>query len=248
MNKTSTLFLLLILLLNPSKITAGDFSFGLTSQGQNFWFAIPQLPVTLINKALGGGASGFTYEWVSVKDSQGRIHIDNGNYFGFKAKDLFNNFGYDITFGYQPRFSIFGVFVNGGYKFRQFRMQADRTIEYHEKYKLNTVTAGVTLRITPLIRMYRHRNWSPIIELGTKYNKVFSCKAPYDNDTEQFGNGLSTNIAAGVRFKTSSIAVAYEMAHYDYFNKEYTSQDGSQPYTDIKSSNQSVTLKMQLDF
>lgn len=45
---------------------------------------------------------------ISVKDSQGKIHVDNGNFFGFKARDLFNNFGYGLTFGYQPKFSILG--------------------------------------------------------------------------------------------------------------------------------------------
>ena len=227
---------------------AGDFSFGITSQGQNFWFAIPQIPVRMINQALGGGAGGFTYEWMSVKDSQGKIHIDNGNFFGFKAKDIFNNFGYGVTFGYQPKFSILGIFVNGGYKFRQFRMQPDRTLDFNEKYKLNTWTAGATLRITPLLGLLDDEGWSPIIEVGTKYNKVFSCKAPFDNDKNQFGSGLSTTIALGVRAEVISISAAYEMANYDYFNRDFVAKDGSTPYSDIKSKNHSITLKMQLEF
>ena len=248
MNKLFSFLVFLLLVCSPSKMSAGDFSFGLTSQGQNFWLAIPQAPVTMINELLGGGAQGFTYEWISVKDSQGKIHIDNGNFFGFKARDLFNNFGYGLTFGYQPKFSILGVFVNGGYKFRQFRMQPDRTLETTEKYKLNTWTAGATLRITPLIGLYREDGWSPIIEVGTKYNKVFSCKAPFENDKDQFGSGFSTTFGAGVRFESISIAAAYEMANYDYFNRDFVAKDGTKPYSDIKSKNHTITLKMQVEF
>lgn len=247
MKKIFSFFVLLHLVCTPCQVLAGDFSFGITSQGQNFWLAIPQIPVQKINEALGGGAGGFTYEWLSVKDSQGKLHVDNGNYFGFKAKDIFNNFGYGVTFGYQPKFSVLGIFVNGGYKFRQFRMQPDRALDTNEKYKLNTWTAGATLRVTPLIGLYENDGWSPIIEVGTKYNKVFSCKAPYENNKEQFGSGFSTTIAAGVRFAAISFAAAYEIANYDYFNKNFVAKDGTKPYADIKSKNHSITLKMQLE-
>ena len=233
------------------KAFAGDFSFGLTAQGQNFWVMIPQLPVNLINQALGGGAYGYTYDWVSVKDEQGKIKMDNGNYFGFKAKDLFNNFGYGVTFGYQPRFSPFGVFVNGGYKFRQFRMQPDRNVEEMYKYKLNSWFAGATLRFTILPNNYS--GWSPIIEVGTNYNKVFSSKAPYGGSASQFGDGFSTRFGIGVRlfdddFEGLSIALTYEMPHYDYFNRNFETLEGLKPYENIKSKNHSISLRMQIEF
>lgn len=248
MKKLVSFFALLFFALCSGRVSAGDFSFGVTSQGQNFWFAIPQIPVVLINNLLGGGAGGYSYEWVSVKDSQGKIDVDNGNFFGFKAKDIFNNFGYGVTFGYQPKFSIFGVFVNGGYKFRQFKMQPDRNLDIAEKYKLHTWTAGATLRVTPLIGKFRDDGWSPILEIGTKYNKVFSCKAPYNNDKNQFGSGFSTTFAAGVRFESISLALAYEMPTYDYFNRDFETLDGAKPYEDIKSKNHTITIKAQLEF
>lgn len=248
MKRIFSFFVLLLIAFSPHKVLAGDFSVGITSQGQNFWFAIPQIPVRMINEVLGGGAGGFTYEWISVKDSQGKIHVDNGSFWGIKAKDIFNNFGYGVTFGYQPQFSMLGIFINGGYKFRQFRMQPDRTIDVNEKYKLNTWTAGATLRVTPFLGSLKHNGWSPIAEVGTKYNKVFSCRAPFENDKEQFGSGFSTSIAIGVRAEAVSIAAAYEMANYDYFNRDYVAKDGSKPYEDIKSKNYNITLKMQLEF
>lgn len=209
---------------------------------------IPQIPVLYINEFLGGGSLGYSYEWVTVEDSQGKIKVDNGNYFGFKAKDLFNHFGYGVTFGYQPKFSPFGIFVNGGYKFRQFKMQADRNLDGMEKYKLNSWAAGVSLRITPLITMYRRDGWSPIVEIGTNYNQVFKCKAPYSGDKEQFGSGFSTHVSLGARFRTISVALSYEMPHYDYFNRDFIASDGSKPYADIKSKSRSISLKMQMDF
>lgn len=247
-----SLVLFLFIALSQCKIFAGDFSFGITSQGANFWMAIPQYPAYLINNLLGGGSMGYTYEWITVEDSQGKIKMDNGSYWGFKAKDLFNNFGYGLTFGYQPKFSPLGIFVNGGYKFRQFRMQPDRNLEGTEKYKLNSWSAGATLRITPLIGMYRENGWSPIIEVGTNYNQVFKCKAPYEKDKHQFGSGFSTRFALGVRLGNDesgfSISLSYEMPHYDYFNRDFTTSDGAKPYADIKSKSHSISLRMQLEF
>lgn len=238
----------LIFVLLPMKNFAGDFSFGLTTSGGNFWTAIPQLPVNVINALLGGGAGGYTWDWVSVKDSQGKIKVDNGNWFGFKARDMFSNFSYGINFGYQPKFSPLGIFVNGAYKFRQFHMQPDRSLGGYEKYKLNSWTAGATLRITPLLELYRYDGWSPIAELGTRYNKVFSCTAPYDSDSDQFGSGLSYSVAIGIRFSNGSMTLGYEWSGYDYFNRDFKAKDGSTPYADIKSSMRGITLKFQHEF
>lgn len=238
----------------PCHVAAGDFSFGLTSQGANFWTAIPQIPVKIINGLLGGGAYGYTYEWINVKDDAGKIKVDNGSYFGFKARDMFNNFGYGVTFGYQPTYSILGVFVNGGYKFRQFRMQPDRAAEGKEKYKLNSWSVGATLRVTPFQNLLEDDEWSPIVEVGTNYNRVFSCTAPYGNDKNQFGKGFSTRFAIGVRTFTDdfsdgiSITLGYEMPHYDYFNRDFTAVDGSKPYANIKSKNHSISLRCQIEF
>ena len=55
MNKLFSFLVFLLLVCSPSKMSAGDFSFGVTSQGQNFWLAIPQAPVRVINELLGGG-------------------------------------------------------------------------------------------------------------------------------------------------------------------------------------------------
>lgn len=258
MRKFVFLMALTLSLLLPTKsMGQGEFFFGLTSKGSNFWFNIPQIPVYFINELLGGGAEGTSYEWITVKDSQGKLDVDNGNYFGFKAKDLFNHFGYGLTFGYQPAYSIFGAYVTGGYDFRQFRMQPDRSLDSKEKYKLNSWTAGVGIRLTPFKAMLEDSGWSPIVEVGTDYHKVFSAKAPYDNETEQFGSGFSTHFAIGVRYLgynqydeigSYTLSLSFELPHYDYFNKDFTLSTGEKPYADIKSKNYGISLRLQKEF
>lgn len=237
-----------LFMLMPGKATAGDFSFCLTTSGGNFWAAIPQIPVIFINRMIGDGVGAYTWDWMSVKDSQGKIKVDDGNWFGFKARDLFSDFSYGINFGYQPRFSPLGFFVNGAYKFRQFHMQPDRSLNGYEKYKVNSWTAGATLRITPLMGYYREEGWSPIVELGTRYNKVFSCTAPYNDDAEQFGSGLSYSAAIGIRGTGGSLTLGYEWGNYDYFNRDFKAKDGTMPYADVKSRLRGITLKCQFEF
>lgn len=232
-----------------------EFFFGLTSEGGNLWFSPANYIVASINQQLGedGAATGnLGYDWISVKDSQGKIDVDNGSFFGFKARDLFNHFGFGLTFGYQPMFSPFGTFVRAGYKYRQFRTQIDRELDYQNKYKLNSWSAGVGIRITPLVGLLEDYHWSPILEVGTDYNKPFSVKAPYDNDCSQFGSGFSTHFALGARITDGdegmSISVSFEMPHYDYFNRDYTLSSGEKPYSDVKSKNYSISLNFQRDF
>ena len=244
----------LMMLWSPNRALAGDFFFGLTSEGSNFWFNPIQLPTYVLGTLLGAGHPGTSYDWVTVKDSQGKLDVDNGSYFGFKARDIFNHFGYGVTFGYQPPFSPLGIIGNAGYKFRQFRMQPDRSLENMEKYKLNSWSAGVGVRLTPFMGLLDDKGWSPMMEVGTNYRQVFSCKAPYDNDKEQFGSGFSTHLAVGVRFVDDyneggiSVSLAFEMPHYDYFNREFVAPDGSKPYEDIKSKNYSIALRLQTEF
>ena len=243
-----SVILVAVMCMVSSKASAGDFSFGLTSEGANAWTAIPQMPVALINTLLGSGASGYSINWLSVSDDQGSIPLKQGNFFGLKARDMFRYFGYGITFGYQPRFSMVGIFVNAGYNFRQFRMQPDRSLPDLEKYKAHTFNVGATLRLTPLLALYQKEGWSPIIELGTKYNKVFSCRAPYNNAKDQFGSGFSSRFGAGVRFSNWSATLSYEMPTYNYFNKDFVAPDGSKPYANIKSKSHSISLTVLMDF
>lgn len=245
-HKIHSLLLAALLPLVPCKVIARDISFGISSHSGNFWGSIVQTPVLLINQILGLGNGGFSYDWLRVKDQQGKIKVDNGKYFGFKSRDVFNNFGYGITIGYQPKFSILGIFLNGEYNFRQFGMQPNRNLDYMERYKSSSWSAGAILRASiPLNDDDEHIIF---LEMGTKYNKIFSCKGPFDNAKEQFGNGLSTSFGLGVRFKERwSIGAVYNMPQYDYFNRDFITSDGQKPYAGIRSKNHSTSLRVQIE-
>ena len=219
-HKIHSLLLAALLPLVPCKVIARDISFGISSHSGNFWGSIVQTPVLLINQILGLGNGGFSYDWLRVKDQQGKIKVDNGKYFGFKSRDVFNNFGYGI--------------------------KPNRNLDYMERYKSSSWSAGAILRASiPLNDDDEHIIF---LEMGTKYNKIFSCKGPFDNAKEQFGNGLSTSFGLGVRFKERwSIGAVYNMPQYDYFNRDFITSDGQKPYAGIRSKNHSTSLRIQIE-
>lgn len=248
------IFLLCALwLFSGSNVSAGDFFYGFNSDGGNFWLQLPMYPAQTLNNLIGGvGICGTSYAWHYVKDSQGKIKVNGGNYFGFKARDLFRDFGIGFTFGYQPRFSVLGLYINGGYNFRQFNTQVDRSLETMEKYRIPSWNASVGLRLTPMISNLENHGWSPIIEVGTKYSQPFSIKAPYGNDEAQLGKGLTTKFALGFRKlyddRVLSIAYGYEMPHFNYFNKDFVAPDGSKPYEDVTAKDHRIYCQIMMEF
>lgn len=229
----------------PCQMFAGDFFFGLAARTGNFW--ISPLSVVALSKDL-------SYDWMAVKDGQGNIDVEDGNVFGFKARDLFRNFGIGATAGFQPAFSPLGVYVTGGYDFRQFRMQPDRSMDFREKYKLSSFNVGIGVRIAPaLLFTDEEPNVTPFIEIGTKYNKIFSCKAPYDNNKDQFNSGFTTHFALGIRNvdddeNTYSFFIYYDMPNYNYFNKGFTLDNGIMPYENITAKSHRIGLGLTMEF
>lgn len=229
----------------PCKVVAGDFFFGLAARSGNLW--ISPLSAMALSK-------DWSYDWMAVKDSQGKIDVKDGHFFGFTARDLFRSFGIGLTVGFQPAFSPFGIYATGGYDFRQFRMQPDRSIDSYEKYKPSSFDVGMGIRIAPaLLFTDDEPNASPFIEIGTKYNKVFSCKAPYGNDKNQFNAGFTTRFAIGIRNvddedEMFSFFFYYEMPNYNYFNKDFTLENGMKPYQDITAKSHRIGLGLTMEF
>lgn len=224
---------------------AGDFFFGLAARSGNLW--ISPLGAFALSKDL-------SYDWMSVKDADGKIDVKDGNPFGFQARDLFRSFGLGVTVGFQPKFSPLGIYATGGYDFRQFRMQPDRSLTDYEKYKPSSFNVGIGIRIAPaLLFTDEEPERTPFVEIGTKYNQVFSCKAPFDNAKDQFNSGFTTRFSIGLRNVDSddgtySFFIYYEMPTYDYFNKDFTLSDGTKPYENIKSKMHRVGLGLTMEF
>lgn len=242
-------------LFSGSNTSAGDFFYGFTADGGNFWSNLPLFPAQMLNGIIGGSYNaGMSYAWHDVKDSQGKIKVNGGNYFGFKARDLFRDFGVGFTFGYQPRFSVLGLFINGGYNFRQFNTQVDRNLDNLEKYRIPSWSAGVGLRLTPFVSNLEEHGWSPIVEIGTKYSQSFSVKAPYGNDDTQIGKGITSKFGIGIRKvdededRVYSISVGYDLPHFNYFNKDFIAPDGSQPYKDVTARDHRIFWNIMMEF
>lgn len=245
----------LLTLLAFQPISAKDFFFGFTSHGSNFWLGnLMQTPVYLLNECLlGGGATSIGMDWISVSSTDdSNIRMQNGNYFGFKARDMFNNFGYGAQVTYMPQYSWFGIWVEGGYKYRQFRMSLDMPEQETNKYKLNAWYAGGGIRLT-IKPMLEEHEWAPFIEYGTRYNAVFSPKAPFDSSTDQFGKGISMRLGIGARIlledeQSLNLSVSYSLPQYDYFNRDFETSTGFKPYENIKARNHSIFINIQTEF
>lgn len=249
------LILLVLAVMAMPAAQAKDIFVGLTSQGSNLWFTPMQVPVYLINALLGGGASGLTYDWLHVSgDGTGRPRVDNGSYFGFRARDMFNNFGIGLQITYQPQYSIFGIWVKGGYKYRQFRLYPDENVEEYSKYKANGWNLGLGVRLTPFRQNLERGKIVPYLEFGTSYNDVFKVTAPYDNDKSQFGKGMSTTFGIGMRRvprwsdQSWNCSLTFTLPHYNYLDRSYTLPDGTRPYEYLRSKTFSITLAFQREF
>ena len=70
----------MLLSISASMVRAGDFFFGLTGYGSNFWFSPITAAIYAINNATHmGGSSMLGYDWVSIKNEDGTsVNVDNG--------------------------------------------------------------------------------------------------------------------------------------------------------------------------
>lgn len=120
------------------------------------------------------------------------------------------------------------------------------------KYKLNAWYAGGGIRLT-IKPMLEEHEWAPFIEYGTRYNAVFSPKAPFDNSTDQFGKGISMRLGIGARIlledeQSLNLSVSYSLPQYDYFNRDFETSTGFKPYENIKARNHSIFINIQTEF
>lgn len=122
------------------------------------------------------------------------------------------------------------------------------------QYKLHSLKPGVGIRITPCINLLDDYGWSPMVEVEGSYTYHFKMKGPYDNDTEQINNGISSSYAIGARFADRhsrgwSIVAGFEMSHYDLFNKDFSPGNGlARPYVQVKTKNYTVFVNTKIGF
>jgi len=235
-----------------------DFSIALYGGSQNFWSSsVISLPTSLINGLISCAIDDddesipslhYQYDFFKIKNNGEEVDSYTGKYFGFKAKDMFSNIHYGVKFGWQPKLSPFGIYVSCAYRFRRFETKMNPMLDTNDKFKIHRVSPGIGIRITPFINMLEDYEWSPIVEIGTSYGYVVGCKAPYDNNKDQFNNILTSSFAIGARFETFSVTGGVEIDHGSLFNKDFTPDGVNFPYKDVKTSLITVFVTVARDF
>lgn len=257
-NSLSALLLFVAASVVPSSLLAGDFSLNVYSGSTNFWSnSLLQVPSGLINgitPAITGSddddvsftGGSYRYQIFKIKEDGDKVKVRNGNYFGFKGKDLFSNVQAGLKFGWAPKISPLGIYISCAYQYRRFEANFDKI--GWSTYKLHSIRPGLGIRITPFLGLLENDGWSPIAEVGTSYNYYFKSKGPYNNDTKQFNSGMISTFALGARFSNVSIVAGVEIDHYSLFNKDFTLDGYFYPYADVETRNYTIFFSANYEF
>jgi len=175
--------------------------------------------------------------------------MQRGRYFGFKARDLFNDIHGGIKFGWSPRLSPFGVYVSFGYQFKQFKAEFNNI--GWQKYQIQSIRPGVGIRITPFLGLLDDDKFSPMIEAGTSYVYNVKVKGPYDSATDQFNSGMCSTFSVGARsaYAGISLQAGVEIYHYNQFNKNFSPDEGlTHPYENVTTGHYTVFIAVAREF
>lgn len=257
LKKVITIFFSLAgLLFVPSKSYAeSNFNFIMYGGANNFWSnTLFQFPASLISNIttmlisdepyLGGS---YRYEIFTIKEAGNKVSMYRGRFFGFRAKDLFSDIQYGLKLGWSPEYFPISMYASCAYQFRRF--EAEFTTTGHQKYKLNSIRPGVGLRITPLIHRVEDDSWSPLVEAGISYNYYFNVKGAYDNNKDQFNNGLISTFAIGVRDANVSLTGGVEIEHKNLFNRNFSPDNGlTFPYAEVKTKSITIFVSFTHEF
>lgn len=187
----------------------------------------------------------YNFHYMKFEDNGEDVDFKMSNPYGFKSYDLFNNIEVGAKLGWQGPQSIIGIYFNVGYGHNQYKLRFLGEREY-SKHKLHNLRTGVGIRLSPLRFLIDDHNWCPLIEAGTTYVYNFKYRGPNNNNIDQINNGMRTTYAIGAQFGSgASIMLGFEMAHYDLFNKNYTSDGGYwYPYANFKNKDMNFYLRV----
>ena len=245
---------------SPLYVVAQDnpWFFGIHTVSNNVWMNdVLALADALINIPISNATNGdapvdftaFQYHYMSLKDNGEAVDFKQNNPYGFKAYDLFNNMEFGAKVGWLGSVSPIGAYVYGAYGINQYKLRFLGERDYN-KHKLQSLRAGVGIRISPLYFLVEDNDWCPIFEVGTTYVHNFKYKGPNGSDINQINNGVRTSYAAGVQFNegAGSVMVCFDMAHYDIFNRNYTPDGGFwYPYANFKNKDMNFSLRVTLN-
>lgn len=182
------------------------------------------------------------HAWLMATDEEGLMDVDNGDFFGFKAKDLFNNPKLDMQLGFMLPSQIIGVGIYGNFAVeqRKFGFQPDRNTVSDQRYKINQLTLGAGADITLFYYL--------LFEIGADYHKVYSCRtSPYGGLTSQFNNYRTMHYGAGLNFNVGQFLICWDLGKDDLFNRNFTMENGAKPYAGIESKVRMISFQLRLN-
>ena len=183
---------------------------------------------------------------VSMTTPEGKVEFAHGN---FWQRYLwgFNNYsvGFEVT--WQQVRSPIGLFLDCDYKHYEIEMKFHNE-ESFNKYTTQSIVPAMGVRCK-FGGFEKKKNL--IIELGAAYNYNLSFKGKYDNSTNIVNNGIIGIYGIGYEIPATrgAISLRYQMNHYNYFNENFTPDNGATyPYQGVKSTIGSFNLSFSKRF
>lgn len=232
-----------------------DLYFKVYGSSDNFWSnAVMQLPVKIANGLISKSLDDDNWNditfarlnFLSITSFEGHNILDKGNYFGFKAKDIFCDFQYGFKTGWHADSSFWDVYFTFAYIYKNFQINTVPNTFDWRRVQMHNGRAGVGVKFFPTTYLLDVYDWSPIFEVGLSYNYCFSASAPYDNNRSQFNNGFVSTIGIGVCFDEEIYLMGgIQLSHYSIFNKGFTYDDGTTyPYSNIGTKDYSIYITL----
>jgi|GEM_PF-3692603 len=204
------------------------------------------IPLTqLTGRGMSRDFALYNMHFMSLEDNGENIGFKTGHPFGFTSYDLFNSLEWGVKIGWRGSESPIGIYVTGGYALNQYKLRFLGEHEY-SKHKLQSWRPGLILNLSSYRFFMDELEWgfAPFAEIGTTYVYNFKYKGPNDSNIDQINNGVRMNYAIGAYIEDfGAILVKFDMAQYDFFNKNYTPDGGFwYPYANFKNKDFNIFL------
>lgn len=181
-----------------------------------------------------------SYEYFSLDAPNGKIKVDNGDFFGFQAFDLFDNIYAGADFGWYNKNFPIGIYGQLYYHYNHFKAKLPQE-EFYTKHLAHSIVPGIGVRVN--FGNYEKLAY-PILEIGANYYYHFKYKGEY-TDLDAINDGITVKAAIGYEFvHRFSLLLEGNIKCYDYFNTEFTPDNGeTYPYTGFKSKSIDLRIK-----
>lgn len=248
MKKTRLVCLfLVVVLLKAMPIKAQNqvfFNYGIVTGNEwsTLLFEIPFLiPNAIKTEQFGLPFPVIPLRFNTIKQNGQKWDYNGHNVFGFKGVDLFRDFEVMGKVGWQPVWSPVGVYARIGYAHENFETRSSNDDNWL-KHRINYIRPGLGIRVSPFENLVATKRFCPILEIGSTYDYYISYSNSIDDSTDALNNGISFNIAAGIKFENGyAIMLSFERQNYDLFNNDYQ-RHGQKPFEGVTTSHSRLSL------